>query len=89
MQCSSQHCPAVLSLVELFSEGQNLSCAVVHRTKRNGFDFSHRFQPLVFSVQASTVADYRPSTVRFQLKTLLPYILDLTPAIERNLLLRL
>ena len=29
-----------------------------------------------------TVANYRPSTVQLQLKTLLPCILDLTPAIE-------
>ena len=29
-----------------------------------------------------TVADYRPSTVRLQLKKLLPCILDLTPEIE-------
>ena len=29
-----------------------------------------------------TVAYYRPSTFRLQLKTLLPCILDLTPAIE-------
>ena len=48
----------------------------------------------IMTVSSYTVADYRPSTVRLQLKTLLPCILDLTPVIEviystSNLLLRL
>ena len=37
---------------------------------------------LLRAVGTCTVADYRQSTVRLQLKTLLPCILDLTPAIE-------
>jgi hypothetical protein len=41
-----------------------------------------RYKRVTSQQFTNTVADYRPSTVRLQLKTLLPCILDLTPAIE-------
>ena len=76
-------------LIQILFQGKY--CLITHNSLWSWEYFEylifHRKYKYPFKVH--TVADYRPSTVRLQVKTLLSCILLLTPEIEVNLLLRL